>query len=264
MSTYNRGMSEELKNLQAAIVMFTRLPLPSKQLHDKHFQQAPCYLPLVGIILACISILIYLSANLFLSTETSTLLALISVTLLTGAIHEDGFADCCDGFLAVPNLPRTESSVEKILTIMKDSRLGTFAVLGLITIFLTRWQLFDEIPNERHIIAFLSLYSLSKLPALIIMWKMPYVKSAVTQSKMTDATHFNVTPAAITAFITLALLLPFTPPLLLLSQCFTILLLSALLIFYFDKRLGGYNGDCLGASEQISGLILLLVFAFYF
>ena len=192
------------------------------------------------------------------------LVALISASIFTGAIHEDGFADCSDGFGAVPSLPRSPESVEKILSIMKDSRLGTFATLALIAMFMTRWQLFSEIPDERHIIALLSLYSLSKLTPLIIMWKMPYVKSTETHSKMTASVQLNAKKAGFIALITFALLLPFATPMLLLLQGASIIMISTALIRYFNKRLGGYNGDCLGASEQLSGLLLLLVVAFYF
>lgn len=257
-------MLEELRNLQAALVMFTRLPLASPALQERHFQQAPCYLPIAGAIVAAISIVIYLGFNHFLSAQTAALAALISAIIVTGAIHEDGFADCCDGFAAVPSQSRSEESIEKILTIMKDSRLGSFATLGLIALFLSRWQLFGEISHEQHIIALLSLYSLSKLAPLIIMWKMHYVNSANIDSKMTNKVALNPYKTLIITLFLLALLSLVTPIPLLAMELLTLALLTTALTYYFNKRLGGYNGDCLGASEQICGLLLLLVFAFYF
>ena len=151
-------MLEELRKLQAALVMFTRLPLASQQLQERHFQQASCYLPMVGLLLASLGFAIYSSLSYFVSAPYASLITLISIIIITGAIHEDGFADCCDGFGAVPGGSNSHESIEKILSIMKDSRLGTYAVLGLLAMFIARWQLFDEIPAERHLIAFLSLY----------------------------------------------------------------------------------------------------------
>ena len=257
-------MLEELRNLQAALVMFTRLPLASQQLQERHFQQASCYLPFVGLLLAGLGFAIYSSLSYFVSAPYASLITLISIIIITGAIHEDGFADCCDGFGAVPGGSNSHESIEKILSIMKDSRLGTYAVLGLLAMFIARWQLFDEIPAERHLIAFLSLYTLSKFAPLFIIWQLHYVKSQQLNSKMTDSVQLNTDKTGFIAAVTLALLFFFMPATLLLLQCAALLLSCMLLKHYFNNRLGGYNGDCLGASEQVSGLFMLLVVAFYF
>lgn len=257
-------MFKELRYLQAALVMFTRLPLASTQLQPQHFAKSSCYLPIVGLIVATLSIAVYCGLNYYLHSSTALLAALIIATLSTGAIHEDGFADCCDGFGAVPSQDRSPEAIEKILAIMKDSRLGTFAVLGLIAMFFSRWQLLQEIPSEGHILALLGLYSLAKIPALIIMTTLPYAQSQTTDSKMTLGIELDRRKTLLIILLTLATLLMLSSPALLLAQCIALALTTALLIKYFNHRLGGYNGDCLGASEQISGLICVLVFAFYF
>ena len=81
----------------AALTSFTRLPITSTQLNAQHFTQAAHYLPLVGLGLGLWCAGIYQLASLFFLPLSATILALIAGMLATGALHEDGFADCCDG-----------------------------------------------------------------------------------------------------------------------------------------------------------------------
>lgn len=264
LAIYNHAMLNELRILQAAFVMFTRLPLSSNKLCEQHFQLASHYLPIVGMIVGTISCIVFSLSNTFLSTDASTFIALVSAIIITGAIHEDGFADCCDGFGAMPSTIKTDESVNKILRIMKDSRLGTFAVLGLISMFIGRWQVLNNTQDEQILLALLSLFSLSKLPPLILMAKLNYIRAENIHSKMAGNRLLDIRRSLISAGIILLMLAIITPPLLLLFELISLIVLTLCCAVYFNTRLGGYNGDCLGACEQISGLSLLLVVAFYF
>ena len=77
--------------------------------------------------------LVFYGASFFFSKEVSLILSFVSGILITGAFHEDGFADVCDGFGG-------GWSKERILDIMKDSRVGAYGVIGLISIFLFKFS----------------------------------------------------------------------------------------------------------------------------
>src|SRR3954447_16259114 len=111
-----------------AMMFFTRLPVPRYIDHSSEYlQRSSKYFSWMGLITGTISAS---STFLFLylfSMPVSVLLGMIVGILVTGAFHEDGFADTCDAFGG-------GWTKEKILAIMKDSRLGTFGVIGLIAI----------------------------------------------------------------------------------------------------------------------------------
>ncbi len=257
-------MIKYFRVIQAALVMFTRLPLGSKHLKQQDFQSASSFFPVAGFVIALSCIAIYWCSLHFVSPNIALLITLIMSLMLSGAIHEDGLADCCDGFFAVAGLPSNHENRAKILSIMKDSRVGSFAVLALCSIFILRWQLLLEIPTEKHIIAMFCLFTVSKFPALWIISQLPYAHNQSIDPKMSQDIQLDYSAIASISFIIIALLMFFMQWQLIACLILLLFITTMALTFYFKQRLAAYNGDCLGASEQISGVVILLVFAFYF
>jgi len=258
-------MTNEIRNLQAAFVLFTRLPFSSQALEHQHFKQAGAYLPIIGLFIGCLSALVYSLFGLFLSQQTAIIISLFTGLICTGAIHEDGFADCCDGFLAViDDSNKEEESREKILSIMKDSRLGSYAVLALIFLLLFKLSLFGDIIPEKHIFALICMHSLARFTPLLLMQGLNYVNTEKNTTKMTAGVDSSGQKNLWVFALVILFLALFIPLTMLLIQLLTILIVSLICRRYFNKRLAGYNGDCLGASEQLSECLILLVFAFYF
>lgn len=202
---------------------------------------------------------IYLSMQ-FLPIEVSAIIGVISGILFTGAFHEDGFADLCDGFGG-------GWQPEDILRIMKDSRLGTYGVTGLLGILLLKWQLLvgllDTGAFSYFLIALVSAHSASRFFSIALMMVLPYVQ-ADKDSKakpiaqdwhgidMTWAALFGLAPLLLLVYLGLAwygLLL-----------CLAIGLINFTWIqAWYRQRLNGYTGDALGASQQIQEISLLIV-----
>jgi adenosylcobinamide-GDP ribazoletransferase len=171
----------EWKIFLTAIMYFTRIRVPRNIGHDpEYLNKAPKYLPLVGWIVGGFSALIFLIFTRFISMDIGILASIIAGILLTGAFHEDGFADVCDGFGG-------GWTKEKILLIMKDSRVGAFGVIGLVAILAGKFLLLRELPsftpelngpsrtvfyNYRYFIgAVITAHSLSRLmPVCAIQW----------------------------------------------------------------------------------------------
>src|SRR5579859_194019 len=134
-------MKNEWKVFLAAIQFLTRIQVPAGIGHEPALlQQAPKYFPLVGWILGALSALFFLVFARYISTDVGILASMITGLLITGAFHEDGFADVCDGFGG-------GWTKEKILLIMKDSRIGAFGAMGLIFILGTKFLLLRELPG---------------------------------------------------------------------------------------------------------------------
>src|SRR3569833_79355 len=121
-------MKRETKIFFTALMFFTRIPCPKWVDHsEEYLNKSSKYFPVVGIIVGSISALIFWLFQLFFPVEIALIFSIIASILTTGAFHEDGFADVCDGFGG-------GWTKDKILLIMKDSRVGAFGVIGLISI----------------------------------------------------------------------------------------------------------------------------------
>lgn len=237
-----------------AWVFYTRFPAPSWVEHSSdNLNRASRFFPLIGGLLALLFYGCFSLANLFLSTELSVLVAIIIGILATGAFHEDGFADLCDGFGG-------GWKTEDVLRIMKDSRLGTYGVIGLWSILTLKWALIVQIITvdpSLLLAALLCAFTLSRAWSISLIALLPYVQQD-KQSKAKPIAQ-QMHPFDLNLLWVFALL-----PLLLLdwTQALTLLAVGFVTMLYirrwFRRRLDGYTGDALGASQQIQELICYL------
>jgi adenosylcobinamide-GDP ribazoletransferase len=93
--------------------------------------RAAVWYPFVGLVIGALTWLAWKGANLVLPGLVAGILTLIVWVALTGGLHLDGLADCCDGLLA-------SASVERRLEIMKDPHVGAFGVIGLILVLMLK------------------------------------------------------------------------------------------------------------------------------
>ena len=262
-------MKKEWRIFLTAVMFLTRIRVPAGTDHSpEYLQQAPRYFPVVGWIVGGVSALVFLIGSRYISTDVGILASMIAGLLVTGAFHEDGFADVCDGFGG-------GWTREKILIIMKDSRIGAYGAIGLISILGSKFLLLKELPaftpaleqptsflfyNYRYfILALISAHSLSRLMPVLVIQGSAYA-SDPDQSKAKPLANHRLSLPALVVTILLALapfaFLPWTFWLILLPVLYTTYALSR----YFTKWIGGYTGDCLGAIQQVTELVVYLGF----
>ncbi|HEY4109883.1 adenosylcobinamide-GDP ribazoletransferase [Puia sp.] len=262
-------MNKEWKVFLTAVQFLTRIRVPASIHHQPGLmQQAPRYFPLVGWIVGALSALFFLVFGRYISTDVGIIASMCTSLLVTGAFHEDGFADVCDGFGG-------GWTKEKILLIMKDSRVGAFGAIGLIFILGTKFALLRELPGfialpgepthlifyhyRYFILALIAAHSVSRLMAVLVLQTGSYAGNP-DQSKSVSMTGGRLSiPALILA--TAFALAPFA----FLPWPFLLTVLPALyatyeLYRYFKKWIGGYTGDCLGAIQQVTEIVIYLGF----
>ncbi len=249
----------QLNLFYLALSFFTRLPVP-KTMHysESLLNKANRYFSLVGLVTGLLLALSYLTFSTFLPANISILLMMGVSLLLTGAFHEDGLADMADGIGGA-------FTIEKRLTIMKDSRIGTYGAVTLIITLLLKFTLLVELANQdsNHLLLAIVLAEmLSRAIAGSLISAMPYV-SDIEQSKSKPLAQAQ-------SFSELAtLLLIGVAPLIFYSSEVIFSLLSILFIFrwlfkqWLMSKIGGFTGDCLGAGQQISELIIYLTLVSY-
>lgn len=245
----------ELTYFFAALRFFTRLPVPAWVGHDQtQLDHSARYFPLVGILVGVISAAITEMAALVLPISLAVLLGMAASVWVTGAFHEDGFADVCDGF---------GGGWEKaqVLAIMKDSRVGSYAVIGTLLLLLAKWNALIEIDAAFDppllALALVAGHAVSRLASTTLIFALDYVR---------DDASSRAKPLAVRLMpheLTIAALFGLAPCLLLPLDAALIALLAAALAAwlaarYFVKRIGGYTGDCLGATQQLAELAFYL------
>jgi adenosylcobinamide-GDP ribazoletransferase len=178
----------------------------------------------------------------------------VSTILATGAFHEDGLADSVDGFGG--GWTRAQ-----VLAIMKDSRIGSYGALGLGMALLVKFAALSSLaavaPAPTFAFMLIAAHGLSRFAAVTLIFFLSYARDDDTAKSKPLATRLGRGELAAAALLGLApcLLLPA-------GQVGFALALSALVTLlaarYFVKRIGGYTGDCLGATQQLSELAFYL------
>lgn len=263
----NTDMKKELRIFFTALMFLTRLPVPKFTDHSQEYlERAVKYFPLVGWIVGAISGFTFLVFNKFIGEDIALVASIIAGILATGAFHEDGFADVCDAFGG-------GWTKEKILMIMKDSRLGTFGVIGLICILCSKLLLLRELPkftpniNEpsTNILINYQYFLLTLIAGHAVSRVMP-VWVIRFYDYVTDPDGSKSKPIAINkpGFILLIIATVFAlVPFVFMSWQFLLALIPLLLVTYsladyFKKWIGGYTGDCLGAIQQVTEITFYL------
>ena len=242
-------------NLLAAFIFFTRLPFwRLKEVPSECFKHVVPYWPWVGWLTGGLMAMVLGLGSQVMPVSLAWILAIVTRLLVTGALHEDGLADFFDGFGGGTTRERT-------LTIMKDSHIGTYGVIGLIVYFLLMLEL-RHLPVPVLCTLVVCGDCWGKLCASQLINFLPYArkeeesKAKVIYNRMSGKElFFCIAGGALPLLI-----LPSSLWVALITPC----LVLAFLIRMMKRRLQGYTGDCCGATFlmcemafYISALILM-------
>jgi adenosylcobinamide-GDP ribazoletransferase len=228
----------------AALSYFTILPVPAQSAPDAY---ALSFLPLVGALVGALAGAAGYGAWLLThSILWCALVAWIVSIAVSGAIHLDGFLDCCDGVLA-------STSVQRRLEILRDPAHGTYALVGMAMLSAVWIAGLSMLPPMRLPLALAFIESLARLAAVLNAWWQPYARPAVTPA-------FSARPSVPVVLIGAAVTLGFgwaLQPNALVAVAVAIAL-AALMSVWIARRLGGgLTGDCYGALVCLNIVITL-------
>jgi adenosylcobinamide-GDP ribazoletransferase len=208
------------------------------------------YFPLVGLLIGLIlagirSLLIFV-----FPPSLADVVVIATLVAVTGALHLDGFADVVDGLAGGKNR-------ERILAIMKDSRIGSFAVTGLILLLLLKVFALTSVPEEIKIRTLIIMPVLGRWSTVQLASFFNYARPG--QGTAQEFTRYAgkseyIISTIITAVIVIALFLLEGVLIVLAAAFFTLLFGS-----YFKRRIDGVTGDVMGASCELNELMCLLL-----
>jgi adenosylcobinamide-GDP ribazoletransferase len=237
-----------MKRFLYMLQFFTRIPVPI-QAQPEDFGSGIKYFPLVGLVIGGLNVLGYLLLSLVFHKILAVILLCLLNLLITGALHLDGLADTCDGIFS-------SRSREKMLEIMRDSRIGTNGVIAIFFDLILRIALLMQIQDALILKAILIMPVIGRTAMTFLIGSSPPARSGKGLGNLFLAkTHWiEIVIAAFTTLIITAFLLRY--------QALWVIGWNGLAIMIYRwlmmTKLGGMTGDTLGAGNELSEIVVLL------
>lgn len=231
------------EEIATAFQFLTRVPLPAFAWTPDGLSRSAKFFPIVGLVIGLAAAALHLLLSPHCPVSIVALLIVLFTVLVTGGLHEDGLADVADAFGGGRDR-------DQILSILKDSRIGSYGATALIFSIASRVLLLALIPGNRFTRYVISAQVLCRWTILPLGAILPTARKQEGQGARLARRISSISVAAGTliAFgVTVFLLrLDAVGPIL------SILLLTALSGLYYRRRIGGITGDCFGATIQLA------------
>jgi adenosylcobinamide-GDP ribazoletransferase len=252
MSESNARRREVLL-LLAAVQYFTRIPVPPFVGHSQQALNAAArYFPAVGLLVGAIGAATLWGASLLWPPLVAVLVSTATTVWLTGAFHEDGLADAIDGLGG-------SFTRERALEIMRDSRIGTYGALTIVFATGTKVAALASFAVLHACVLLVVAHCASRAAAVWIMRTLPYVREDESKAKpLVQAVSLGTVSTALTTGVAALLAVAFVDPR---PAVAAVLALTVAVIAWrqlLRRRLGGYTGDCLGATQQLAEVAIYL------
>jgi len=257
LATPLRALAREARLFVVALQFFTRIPVSLRTFDPQWLNDCARYFPWVGAVVGIVGAATLLLAAQAWPPAVAVLMSMAATTWLTGGFHEDGLADTCDGLGGAV-------SRERALEIMKDSRVGSYGVLGLVltlagkaaaTVALCRAGL----PGAAAGVVL--AHAASRAMPVVLLRALPYAGDAAHAKAKPLARQVStacLAAALAMAAVVAALAACALPPGRIVAAILVSLLVAAACGRWFKRRIGGFTGDTLGATQQWCELAVLL------
>jgi adenosylcobinamide-GDP ribazoletransferase len=243
-----------ITDFTTSLAFCTRLPLVhSAGAQGADIARASWAFPLAGVVVGALGALVYWIADgLYLDPILSSILAVAATVLITGALHEDGLADTADGFGA-------RASRERKLDIMSDSEIGTYGTSALILSFMLRTGALVSLAEPGLAAAALIAANAGARATLpVFMRRVPHARQDGLSAGVGEPPQQSAAIAVLLGLLVLLLCLGLGATL---AAGFVLACAGGLMAWLCVTQIGGQTGDVIGALEQVSEILILLVAA---
>lgn len=280
-----------MKSFFIALQFLTRLKIVNQTNWTmEDFGKSVIAFPYVGLVIGLLLTIIYSIGQYIFPYSTLLLIIVISEFLLTGGLHADGLMDTSDGIFSGRDR-------ERMLEIMKDSRVGSFGVVAILFISLLKWQLLVAVPDYYYMpIILIMMPLMSRFTLVNSICSYPYARKTGMGQAFSEMApkHIVLKNTLSTFFMPLIIMIIVSPyiissymiefvrtegvislPLIVWKVLFTILIvltvvntvsmiisyiINYVLNHYIVKKLGGTTGDTYGFVVEVSEVLLLFVY----
>ena len=249
-----------------AVGFFTRIPVPNQvNFQESDLNHSVKYFPLIGLLVGLLGAFTYYVSALIFPQSIAIIASMAVTVFVTGAFHEDGLADSADGIGG-------GWQREQVLTIMQDSRLGTYGALTLFFVLLAKFELLGNMHADMTMLTLVCAHPFSRLCAIWLMASLPYAKansnySGKAKPLATEISRIDLCIANLFGLLPLLLLIGLIQMTIdnwqatLAYVCFLASAMGAGWCWWhalLKRKLNGYTGDTLGAVQQISEIMFYL------
>ena len=244
-------MVKPFNNFLLMLQMLTRIPIPLElDCSQDHFKKGALFLPIVGVIIGGIQWGVYFILSRILPPAIVAAIIVMVGVIITGGLHVDGLGDTCDGFFAF-------KGKDKIIEIMKDSRVGTFACIAIFSDLLLKIIAITYCIEYKLHLVILVAPILSRFAInLISLIGKPAKKTGSGNLFVGNMSKYIVMFSACITVALSWLFLGFDETVItMLITIFIVVLFN----FYSDRKIGGLTGDLLGATNELVEIVVLLV-----
>jgi adenosylcobinamide-GDP ribazoletransferase len=262
-------LRHETRLVLTAVEFLTRIPIPkTDKFNPVWMSRCVRYFPWVGAMIGAFAASVWWVSQPAVPPLLAAALVFTATALLTGAFHEDGLSDYVDGMGG-------GQTREQTLTIMKDSRVGSFGALALVLVTLIKITALASMPIIQGVIALIVAHATARAFAVTVMARLPYARDNATSKIKPVAVGvkwFEVAIAWSPILIGFMCVLYFSTdwfnspqlPIAMLAVLLSASLTTLYLAFQMSRRLGGYTGDALGAVEQCAEAAILITLSAWF
>ena len=233
--------------LATAFQFLTRIPMPSIPFEENSLARSVKFFPLVGLAVGSGAALLQRILTVHLARPLTAFAVLIYLVLITGCLHEDGLADTADGFGG-------GWTKDRILAILRDSRIGSYGAIALVLSLLARYLLLASLPMERFASYVVSAHVLSRWSSLPLSYFLAPAREQEGQgariAKLTSFPSLLFGSLVSIAIVVSALRRSALAPLL--AAPFIV----AMSGWLYQRKIGGVTGDCFGATNQLTEIAI--------
>jgi adenosylcobinamide-GDP ribazoletransferase len=239
-----------MRDFLQALSFLTILPvgklLPSE---EKGLARSMAFFPLVGLVIGLLSASGYYLLTLLFPKSLVLWLTIGLLAYLTRGLHLDGFADTMDGVAS-------GGTKEKILEVMRDSRIGAFGVVGLILLIGAKYYALDQISNPALPYSLILMAVMGRNSMVLVCYRSAYARpnEGLGRPFTENLGSREMVLSLVSASGIALLLMGLKGILVFLGIC----LFSLGYRFFFKKKLGGVTGDILGAANELAELLCLI------
>lgn len=242
-----------IKRFILAVQFMTKIPISVQlDVDEQDFAQSMLFYPVVGLIVGALMTAVYYIFSLIASGLLPSVAAVLSGVAVTGAFHLDGLADVCDALLS--NKDRTG-----MLAVMKDSRIGTGGAVAIASILILKIAVLTEMSGNAAYDALLLAPVLGRTGIVTAAAISQYARAegGLGQHFIDKTGWLQMIWTAVIALAIAALAIGYAALALLAAEFLTAVLFAK----YMESKIGGMTGDTLGATCEITEVVVLLMFA---
>ncbi|WP_044173295.1 adenosylcobinamide-GDP ribazoletransferase [Phytobacter massiliensis] len=242
-----------IKLLWATFAFITRLPVPARWtegLETRDYVRCIVNFPLVGLTLGALASVVWLVVEPWCGAPLAALFTVLALALLTGGFHLDGLADTCDGVFSA----RTR---ERMLEIMRDSRLGTHGGVALVFVLVAKILVISELGLRGFSMpaALAAACAAGRGCAVLMMYRHRYAREEGLGNLFIGKVTLPQTLVTLGLTLLVAVLLEG-------GKGIAALVITGLVVYLLGlslkRTLGGQTGDTLGAAIELGELVFLL------